>query len=95
MKYRAKHERMSALIDLYSQNHAPLSISKMASWATKNDLWPVPTLYDGKIRWQEWETKFEQVKAESERGGVPEFTLASDLDNDQTDDPDFWEDYDD
>jgi len=27
--------------------------------------------------------------------GVPEFTLASDIDNDQTDDPDFWEDSDD
>ena len=67
MKYRTKHERMDALIELHYQithiQYVPQN--KLESWARTHDLWPVPTLYDGKAAWLDWEMKMFLVQAES------------------------------
>jgi hypothetical protein len=67
MKYRTKKERLIAIVDAYQKatGKTAFTIPELSKWAILNELWPVPTLYDGKIRWREWETKLEQVQAES------------------------------
>ena len=78
MKYRTKHERMDALIELhYCITHIPyVAPNELESWARRHDLWPVPTLYDGEDEWQEWEDKFDLARQKAATEGVSSFPKA-------------------